>query len=213
VARPSPWTVEPEWEGSTVFIIAGGDSVSSQPVDRLRGRHVIVINSSFEIAPWADFLIFADPRLWRAWMRDKAKSAALKAFKGRIVGATQSFTAPGVLHIGKAKPPPGLTSRRDRVMMHNTTLTGAINLAAHLVNHKPAAIVLLGADMRRGLTGKCHHHKPHPFPLYPENWTKKHMPELRQTVEPLQARGIEVFNTSPISLIDWWPKRPLEDFL
>lgn len=213
MAKKQLWTVEPEWEGSTVFIIAGGDSVSSQPVDRLQGRRVIVINGSFELAPWADILIFADARLWRFWKRDKAKSAALKQFKGRIVAATPNIQDSGVINIGKKKPPPGLTSNRQRVMMEHTTLTGAIGLSAHLLNHKPGQIVLLGADMRRGLTGKCHHHKPHPFPLHAENWKKKHMPELRSTVEPLQQRGIEVFNTSPISLIDWWPKRPLEDFL
>ena len=59
----------------------------------------------------------------------------------------------------KRKSSPGLATERDSVMVKNTTLTGAINLAVHL---GVAKIVLLGIDQKT-TDGKHWHHASHPW--------------------------------------------------
>lgn len=55
----------PQWHGEIVAIIASGESAKSGDVDLLRGRcRCVVINNSFEIAPWADLLYAADGKWW-----------------------------------------------------------------------------------------------------------------------------------------------------
>jgi hypothetical protein len=104
-------------------------------------------------------------------------------------------------------PPPGLSFDPTCVVSQRTSLQGAINLAVHL---GAIRIVLLGADMRRARDGRSHHHSPHPRPNKPGNRTwDAQMMQLRLTVTPLRERGIEVFNTSPISRITWWPRAEL----
>ena len=56
------WSVPREWPGETAFIVGGGPSVLGQDLDALRGRRVIVINSSVYAVPGADFLFFDDHR-------------------------------------------------------------------------------------------------------------------------------------------------------
>jgi len=212
------WTVAPEWKGATVFIVAGGDSIRSQqqPIDRLRGRKVIAINSSFLIVPFADYCIFSDSRWWWHWHDGadggtKEQRRQLLDFAGRFIAVTPSISHRRVLNLRKKRIgiDCGLTSDRTRAAVHKTTLTAAMNVAAHL---GASRIVLLGADMRRGVTGRDHHHKPHPWRVKPGCWDRQMM-DLRYTIPALEARSIEVINTSEISLIDWWPKRALETLL
>ncbi len=75
------WTVTPEWQGETAFLICGGPSVLDQNIDLLRGRKVMVVNSSCYRIPWADILFFGDER----WGREY--SEAVDAFRGRVVSA------------------------------------------------------------------------------------------------------------------------------
>jgi len=83
------WTVPRLWPGETVFIIGGGPSVRGQNIEALRGRRVIAINSSYLVAPWADYLIFADERWWAGDHRLPGgnRSDVLAKFKGEIVSA------------------------------------------------------------------------------------------------------------------------------
>jgi hypothetical protein len=87
---------------------------------------------------------------------------------------------------------------------------GAINLAVHL---GATRIVLLGADMRAAANGKTHHYAaPHKWPVKPGCWAEQ-MRELKAMAEPLKRLKVDVVNCSPVSLIDWWPKRTLDSVL
>lgn len=68
---PSSWEIPKIWEGQTVIIIGGGSSVRKLKQDRLlqkcRGRFpVIALNQAYEIAPWADVLMWLD----QSWFND-----------------------------------------------------------------------------------------------------------------------------------------------
>jgi hypothetical protein len=197
------WRVAPEWAGETAFIVAGGTSVHDQDLSLLRGRRVIVVNSSYEAVPFADILFFGDFSWWEAHRRRDA----LLGFAGRIVTVSLRAAGRRLLRLRRQVPPPGLSCDPRSVVSERTSLQGAINLAVHLGVKR---IVLLGADMRRADDGRSHHHSPHPRPNKPGNRTWDiQMAQLQLVVEPLRALGIEVINTSPISRIDWWPRAEL----
>ncbi|MBX9757216.1 MAG: hypothetical protein K2Y29_00455 [Beijerinckiaceae bacterium] len=193
------WTVPPLWKGETVFIIAGGPSVARQNVESLRGRRVIVINSSWQAAPWAEFLFFGD----RRWFAENEKRLA--GFAGAIVTCAPNTFGPRVRRLRKMTPPPGLSQDPTAVVMGRTSLHAAMNFAAHLGVER---MVLLGVDMQAE-GDRSHHHAPHPWPQKPGCWDQQ-MHTLRSIVEPLKARGIEVWNTSDVSQLEWWPRESLD---
>lgn len=197
------WTAAAEWPGETVFIICGGPSVAAADLDCLRGRRVIVVNSSHEAYPQADILIFGDSRWW------VLHKPALAGFGGRIVTTALGSYGEQLLKMRKVRPSAAaaLSPDRQALSMQFTTLHAALNLAAHF---GVARMVLIGADMGRASDGRSHHHKAHPWPVKPGCWDQQ-MEQLAWTAAPLAARGIEVINCSAASRIDWWPKRTLAE--
>jgi hypothetical protein len=182
------WSVPREWPGETVFVIGGGPSVLGQDLEALRGRRVIVINSSVYAVPWADVLFFGD---WRWWDDNRA---AIASFPGRVVTTSRMVPDRKALICRKANPP-GLAPERNSLMQKWTSLTAATNLAAHLVGHG-GTIVWLGADGRLAADGRTHHHKPHRWPHKPGCYDKQHA-DLVTIVPSLQALGIAGYNASP----------------
>jgi hypothetical protein len=210
------WVVPRIWNSETCFIIAGGPSVREQKLSLLNGKRVIVVNSSWEAFPSAEYLFFAD---WEWWMQYWKK---LKPFSNAIVTCSRTVrntvSDPRVKCLDKIKPPApntaafktwgGIADNPRKVFVRNTSLTGAINLAVHLGSSR---IVLLGADMQRDEKGRSHHHGPHlRGKASTGNWNLM-MEDLRMMIDPLAQRGISVINTSPLSRIDWWTKMRLED--
>lgn len=197
------WVADPRWAGEQVFVVAGGPSVNEQNLDLLRGRRVIVINSSVHTVPWADVLVFGDTRWWGV----KENKEAIENFGGLVV--TTSNVRGANIYNARKTSPPGLARDRDALMMRRTTLTAAINLAAHF---GASQIVLLGADGKKAPDGRTHHHKPHKWPNRPGCWQEQRK-DLCSIVEPLKKLGVEVLNASPGSAWDMWPVVRLEDVL
>lgn len=192
----------PEWRGETAFILGGGPSVLTQDLNLLRGRRLIVINSSYTAAPWADFLIFADAR----WFEHHRNN--LKNFKGRIVTTSTAVRGPPRLFRLHKKSPPGLADDPGIISLRFTTLSGAMNLAVHL---GVVRMILLGID-GRSIGGKTHHHAPHPWRQVPGCWEKQRG-DLVKITEELKIRGVECLNASPDSAWDLWPKVKFEDYV
>jgi hypothetical protein len=201
--------IEPTWTGQTAFIVGGGTSVATQNLDVLRGRRVIVVNSSYERVPFADYLFFGDIK----WFHHHWRKPEFLAFAGNIVTVHATLTGDSrVLHMKRVQPREcGLSDARDSLASQRTSLQGAINLAVH---EGAARLVLLGADMQRAPDGTSHHHTPHPWRNQPGNVTwDQQMRELESAVPLLKARGVEVINASPYSRLPWWPMQPLESCL
>lgn len=195
------WRATPEWKGETCFIVAGGPSVLQQDLTLLKGKKVIVINSSWEKLPEADFLIFSDSR----WWSQNQKRVVLE-FKGRIVSASTTSRHPKLLSMGRKKPP-GLSTDPGAVSIQFTTLCSAINLAVHL---GVAKIVLLGAD-GRAINGRNHHHAEHPWKMIAGCWDKQRK-DLVPVADDLKRANIECVNASPESAwADIWPIVALKD--
>jgi hypothetical protein len=201
------WSVPREWPGETAFIVGGGPSVLGVDLEVLRGRRVIVINSSVYKVPWADFLYFGD---WR-WWNEPDNRAAVASFRGRVVTVSRLVRDEKVLTCRTAAPP-GLELQQDSLMQKWTSLTAATNLAAHLVG-SGGTIVWLGADGRIAADGRTHHHNPHRFPHRQDCYHKQHA-DLVTIVPSLQALKIAAYNASPgTAWADLLPVISLQDAL
>lgn len=202
-----PFSVPCEWPGETAYVIGGGPSVLKQDLNVLRGRRVIVINSSVYAVPWADFLFFSDFR----WWNEPENRAAIASFPGRVV-TTSRFVADKKILICLRSHPPGLALARDTLMRKWTSLTAATNLAAHLVG-RGGTIVWLGADGQKAADGRTHHHKPHRWPHMPGCYDC-HRLDLVTIIPSLKALGIAAYNASPgTAWTDLLPVISLEETL
>lgn len=198
------WTVPVEWKDETVFIIAGGPSVDTQPISRLKGRKVIVVNSSYEKFPDAQYLYTMDCR----WL--KYHMSILRSFKGRVVTNSQDARRlpwPELLLLRKV-PPPGLATDPRYTSGLRTSLHGAINLACHLTGWT-GKIVLLGADGGRDTKGRSHHHTQHPWKSKNGCWDDQLL-DLKTTIPITKQHKIEVWNASPGTHWPIWPITDLE---
>jgi hypothetical protein len=183
------WYPTREWEGEVAFIVAGGPSLLTQNLELLRDKRVIAVNCSHEIVPWAEFVIFADARLFMHYRERFAK------FQGRIISVCMSMAGPPKLNRMRRKATPGLSNELGTLMVKYTTLTAAINFAVHL---GARAIVLLGADGRIAADGKVHHHADHPWRQLNGCWDKLKL-------------NISCLNASPGSALPFWPVMQLSE--
>lgn len=200
---PPKWTAPPMWKGQFAFVIGGGPSVKPEHVEMIKGHKVVVINSSYEIAPWADILFFGDTR-W--WMHNQ-KDVLSKFRNGMMITVSRSVKHPRVKNMARCAPP-GLTDIPSVLTMERTSLTAVLNLMKHF---KVRGIGLLGID-NKTQGRQVHHHTPHPWAQRP-GWELAQRNELKSTVIPLQDEGIKVWNLSPVSAIDFWPHRTLQEVL
>ncbi len=195
------WRAEPIWQGQVCYIIGGGPSLLTQNLQLLQGQNVIVINSSYMAFPEAQFIIFSDMR----WWCQHVKAKAIVDFKGTIISTSNSASGPKLVKM-KRKSSPGLATDRDMVMVKNTTLTGAINLAVHF---GVAKIVLLGIDQKT-TNGRHWHHAPHPWNPTTNCWARQQT-DMPKIAEDLKTINVECVNSSPGSALALWPIVNLED--
>lgn len=192
------WTVPREWPGESCFIVCGGESVASLDLSRLRGRRIIVINSSFYAIQDADFLVFSDERWWRRHCAD-----ARRLFRGRIVTITGMRPSPHYLLLERQRSG-GLSPDPRRLALWHTTTCAATNLAVHL---GASVINFLGLDGCGGW-----HHQPHDW----KSVTNKfdfHGLALQALVEPLHSLGVRAYNANPASAHRMFPHRSFEEML
>jgi len=202
----SHWCIPPEWTGETAFLLGGGPSLRSFDAECLRGRRVIAINNSWELAPWADVLYFCDEKWWR-WYGEKAATG----FVGRYI-VTPALHVPD--RRGRLIKLTGATGlETDPCGLRHGSNSGyqAINLAYHFGARR---IVLLGYDMN--VNGSTHWHAGHPTTkpeAFQQTLDNAMLPKFPTIVEPLATAGVEVLNATPGSALTCWPIVPLGDTL
>lgn len=195
------------WPGRTVFIVAGGPSLRGFDFERLRGRHVLVINAFAHDVPWADCLFFTDNgwfeqnrTLVETWAGTvlTVSRAAKRALPDKIVRLQAAHVAgilsadPGVVCAGRSS---GHT---------------AVNIAALA---GAARAVLLGYDMRP-VDGRAHGHdryagKPVDLNLYASTF----VPAFAGFNAAALRLGLTVVNATPGSALTEFPATTLDDEL
>jgi hypothetical protein len=197
-------TVPKLWPGGTVVCMASGPSLTQEDADYCRGKAdgVIVVNTTYQRAPWADVLIASDVRWWN-WHKGAKDFGGLKY-------ATSKHVRWSGVHVLKNTGPNGLETEPTGLRHGLNTGYRAVNLAYHF---GASRILLLGYDMKRDMgPGRLEHwHGDHPVPsrsAYPV--FVKH---FRSIAEPLKAAGIEVLNCTPGSALDCVPVADLRSVL
>ena len=206
------WEIPPEWQGETAFVVGGGPSLEGFDAECLRGHRVIVINNSWELAPWANILYFCDWKWWDEGLNGTSNGDRVKAeFTGKYV-VTPAFAAPYVKTIELVNKPGLEKLRKTAIRSGHNGGYQAINLAYHL---GAKTIVLLGLDMN--VNGKqTHWHAGHPR-MTPEVMTRtltnSMLPHFPALADDLAVEDVQVINANPESAIKCWPFSELRNYL
>jgi hypothetical protein len=200
-----PWWQD--WRGECCAIVASGPSAKTAPVDLLRDRiHVIAINDSFRLAPWADILYSCDFAWW-------AQHKGAREFKGLRLShdlrACNEFGLHRVM-IEKVGSNELLLDRPSYVGAGGNSGFQALNLA---VQFGATGVMLIGVDCNLEHGG--HWHKNHPMPMSnpAENNVQRWRIAFDGVAPSLAALGVDVVNCSPISKVTQYPKLSIAEAL
>lgn len=202
------WKPEPIWRGEMAFLLGSGPSLTAEIAAKLCGRHVIAVNSSASLAPWAEVLFFTDASWWEPRQDLVANwpglviSLSRHAKRGmpdkvkRIHGETRCDFAP----VGSE------TVRQGRSSGHT-----AIGLAVAL---GATTIVLMGYDMRV-VDGREHFHDEYrgapgrDLALYANQF----LPGFKGWNAAALKAGVEIINATPNSALTEFPMADLDEML
>lgn len=185
-----------QWPDSQVAILASGPSMSAELALRVKTwrdvdpvhRKVIVINTTFRLALWADVLYACDYPWWKQYITEVRAS-----FKGELW--TQDDTAQRAYSIRYIQSRRGRGLNADPGVINQGENSGyqAIGLAYQAGGKK---ILLFGFDMHGG-----HWHKPHPEHLNKAGTFNTWLTYFPELARDLTTEKIEVINYTPGSAI------------
>jgi hypothetical protein len=196
----------PDWSRDVCVIVASGPSASLVDLTQTIGKtKFVVINNSWKLAPWADFLFAADYKWWRA-CNGCPEFQGWKVTSDRRAAETQEW---GLFRIVALLAD-------DRIQTHGSTIgwggnSGfqALNMVVHF---QCSRIILVGFDatIKFGL----HWHAPHPGS---ENPTPSKSLRWQRSMDGafpvLENIGVRVVNCSEKSSLKKYPKMSFEDAL
>jgi hypothetical protein len=188
--------------GGTVVCIASGPSLTVEDVEYCRGKvdAAIVVNNSYQIAPWADCLVASDLKWWH-WHQ------GAKSFKGLKYATSRHIKWTGVQILRNAGDD-GLELDPTGVRHGLNSGFRAINIAFHF---GAKTILLLGYDCQLGPNKEGHWHKDHP--IKSDSPYKIFNKRFRTLVQPLAEHGVTVINCTRRTALDCFPQMALEDAL
>lgn len=194
--RNGYWRAMPMWQDGECFILGGGPSLKAVDVSRLEGRHVIVVNNAYQLAPWADVLFFGDCR-WYLWHKD-----GINGFQGlKVTCCEEHVDKPGVKVLKRRNAPFGISSNPYELFWNLSSGATAVNLAAHFGVRR---IVLLGFDMR--LVDDRHNwHKDHQITRAGHDPYKRFLIPWPTIAKHALERKIEIVNATPGSGLTLFP--------
>ena len=194
-------TVTPIFKNKTVFLIGGGPSLENFNWDLLKEKSIIAINKSFLSVPWAQVIYWTDSRFY-TWYKDKIDELTAEKY---TVGVGSQYK-PDVKLLQKGMRH-GLELTNDKLAHGDNSGYAAINLAYHLGAKN---IILLGYDM--GIKGnKTHFHDGYPVkPTSKAIYHNRFIKAFPHILEPLEKRGVKVYNISNNNLLDCFKKTTIE---
>jgi hypothetical protein len=188
------------WKGADVVVMASGPSLTVGDIETVQqwreagdNRYVIVTNTTYKWAMWADCLVFHDFKWWKKYGHDVVAN-----FKGERVTISTSVNSSLVT----VMPRPGFDSYGNSGAM-------AINLAV-LAGAK--RIITLGLDCQY-TNGKRHHFGNHPPELGNARSLGKWPASFKRLAGHAKGKGVEVLNASRATALDCFERVSLEDVL
>lgn len=197
-------SIEPIWEGETVFIIGGGSSLTGFDFSLLKNKRTIAVNKAFLSHTTADVLYWSDSRVYQWYKKDIDK------FKGDKYTIKPYGGIGGDVKVLKNMGKHGLELSPDGIKHGNNSGHAAMNVAYH---YGVKRMILLGFDMQN-VKGVSHFHDGYPVKQTRDEIYKKSMiPEFHQISEDLKKKKIEVINANPNSALPFFKKVPLDKVL
>lgn len=202
------WPAGPDWTGMTAAILASGPSMSVPAANAVRDwraaaarRRVITINTTFQLAPWADVLYACDAKWWDLHIEEVRALGCGGDLWSIEAGAKDRH---GVRVI-ESQRGPGLARSPGVINQGSHSGYQAIGFAWQC---GAARILLLGFDMHEA-GGRAHWHADHPQKIRRSNpyalWIRNYGP----LASDLKAEGCEVINCTPNSALGAFPRVPL----
>ena len=194
------WRVPKIWnDKTTCYVIGGGPSLKNIDLSILKHKHIIAVNNSYQLVPWADFLFFMD----KEWITQHSEQ--LRRFNGIISTIllehekySQGLRGIKVIKRGQRDG----FSTSNRVVNHGGN-SGfcAINLAGLL---GAGRIILVGFDMRV-VNGQHNYHTEHYRRINNDIYETEY-------IKPFSTlSGISILNATPNSAIKCFEFVSLED--
>ena len=203
-----------DWRGECVAIVGAGPSAKTAGVEKLKDRiHVIAINESYRLCPWAEILYSCDADWWKLRAVEVANFPGIKLTLDDPANPIH-FEGINKLKIAKHNNSEWINDFRFDVpgVVGSGGNSGfqMVNLAAQF---GATGIALVGIDMRH--SGDVHWHGRHPSPLRNPDvgqflqWRK----HLDGHAHKLFARGIDVVNCSHFSALTAFPTLTINQML
>ena len=168
-----------------------------------RGK-VIVVNTTFRMAPWADVLYACDGGWWRVYGPEVDASFSGERYcyaqYGTLHGATQVKAQVGV---------GGLNKKPGWINTGGNSGHQAIHLSR---NWGATEIILLGFDMGWS-GGQSHWHGHHPSSLMNTGQFGLWIQHMNKLAADLKAEGVRVINSSRRTALECFERQSIEDAL
>jgi len=191
------------WQGATVAVLGSGPSMSLKVADSVKHLPRIVLNTTYQLAPDADYIYAADP-MWWIWATEQLWwDHSSKGWKMTMESRSRQHpNVPkeiGVMRYGGLH---GFDDRPGYLRSGGNSGYQALHLAASM---GAARILLFGFDCHGG-----HWHGDHPDKLgNPMASTYAGWIRNFTSLAPLlRERGIEVVNCTPGSKLECF--QPME---
>lgn len=189
-------------KSSIAVILASGPSLDGFNYDLLKGFYVVAINDAGLIQyPDAHTLISTDLRWWQSVYEGKRSLAQSKAKRIISTELPRSSLQDERVIFKLRERKEGLSSNCNVLHGRFTGVHSAINLAVH---EGKKAIVLLGVDLKTAGQRK-YTYGGHKTIRTARQFSQMYY-ALKSCVDDLKARGVKVYNGSPDSALDFWPK-------
>ena len=190
--------VRGRWQGGIVVCIASGPSLTADDCERVRvwreetgtkAKAVIVANTTFRAAPWADALFAIDRDWWKTYLNEINAT-----FKGQRFSKNSQNPAYNVVQL-------------KEINTYGNSGAGCISVAEQA---GAARVILLGFDCGH-TNGISHWHGDHPNHLGNAGLTNQWLDKFKQLADDF--KHIEIINASRETAITCFPRARLEDLL
>ena len=201
------------WKGCDVVCIASGPSLSAEDCCAVarwrasgRNRRVIVVNTSYLLAPRSDVLYACD-RNWWAHQNGEVTAGRWPGFTGECWSLSKEAADEFGVRLVPHQLGEGLSD--DRIHAGGNGGYQAVQLAALFGASK---VILLGYDLQRS-GGKSHWHGDHPKPLADPQALSDWARRLDRLFIRLAERGVELINASRETALRRIPRRSISEAL
>lgn len=196
----------PDWQGEACALVGAGQSATAEAVAALRNRvRVAVVNTSYQLAPWADVLYACDRRWWE-WHDGVPEFLGLKITQDETAATRFGLRKVDLVHA--AHP-----ARHELQMERNGVLgrgqNGGFQLLNLLLQFGVRRLLLLGIDCRGGRWHGGHPVSPDRPGQSPETLARW-AAHFDAQAPRLASLGAAVVNLSPASALQAFPKMTLD---